>query len=180
MNEDNRELERVLERATASTTAPECDMDPNTAALREAWRVWGRLLQSAETPMDPAVARHTAPRSVRPWWLAAAGGVLAATVAIGAATAWIANAARHSDQVSSFPATAAPADAKTPLVAARRPATAGTSSESQWDDLFDDQLARVGREMIHVQQDWSLRAGAFDLVRSRLEEIHAEIESGQL
>jgi len=180
MNEDIQELERVLERATASTAPPECDMDANTAALREAWRVWGRLLRTAETPMDPAVARRMAPRFARRRWLAAAAGLLAASVAIGAATAWIAGSARHLEQASSLPATAGPANTKAPLVAARRAPAAGTSNESQWDDLFDDQIAQVGRELISAQQGWSLHADAFDLVRSRLEEIHAEIETGQL
>jgi hypothetical protein len=41
-------------------------------------------------------------------------------------------------------------------------------------------MAEVGRELISVQQAWSLRADAFDMVLSRLEDIHVEIETGRL
>jgi hypothetical protein len=154
-------------------------MDGDRAALRETWRVWGRLLETAETPMEQAIARPAALRSARPRRLAAAA-ILAATVAIVAATAWIASTAQRADDVTSLPETGTPANANVPLVVARRPPTAPSTGESQWDDVFDDQIAQVGRELICVQQDWSLRVDAFDLVRSRLEEIHAEIETGQL
>jgi len=195
MNEDPQALERILDQATASTGPPECEMDPQVAALREAWRVWGRLLQAAETPMEPAAVGRTARRFARPRRLAAAA-LVAVALAIVAATAWIAvqgkgsgvsftaeeraldseNASLRREKDSRPPGPSA----KTPSVAARRPPAALTTGESQWDDLFDDQIARVGQELICVQQDWSLRADAFDLVRSRLEEMHAEIETGQL
>lgn len=179
MSEDIQELQGVLERATASTGPPDGDMDASTAALRETWRAWGQLLETIETPMEPPALPPAAPRPARPWRLAAAA-VLAASVAVVAIAAWIAGSTRRTEGLASVQQTAAPASAKAPLVVARQPAVAASTPESQWDDRIDEQIARVGQELISMQQAWSPRADALERVRFRLEEIHTEINSARL
>jgi hypothetical protein len=180
MNDDLQELERSLERATASTGPPESDMDPQTAALREAWAVWGRLLEAAETPQEPLLVRWTPPRSIKRRWLPVAAGLSAALVTIGAATVWIALAARPPADSLPSPETAASTGQPGALAAATQPQSAPTASEAPWDDTVDEELAHVGQKLIRAQQDWHARTDAFDLVWSRLERIHAEVETGQL
>lgn len=179
MSEDVRQLQDMLERATASMGPPDGDMDASTAALRETWRAWGPLLETIETPMPRVAIPPPAPRSARPWRLAA-GAVLAASVAIVALAAWIAGSTRRSEAPASVQPVAAPAKGEAPQVAARRPTIAPSTPESLWDDRIDEQIARVGQELICVQQAWSPRADTLDRVRSRLERIHTEIESARL
>ena len=179
MSKDIEQLQGVLERATASTGPPDGDMDASTAALRETWRAWGQLLETIETPMQPPSLPPAAPRPARPWRLAAAA-VLAASVAVVATAAWIAGSTRRTEAPASVQQTAAPVNAKAPLVVVRQPATTPSTPESQWDDRIDEQIARVGQELISMQQAWSPRADALEHVRFRLEEIYAEIESARL
>ncbi len=179
MSKDTRELQGVLERATASTEPPDGAMDASTAALRETWRAWGQLLETIETPMAPPALPPAAPRPARPWRLAAAA-VLATSVAVVAIAAWIAGSTRRTEDPASVQQRAAPASAKAPPVVARQPAVAASPPESQWDDRIDEQIARVGQELISMQQAWSPRADALEHVRFRLEEIHTEINSARL
>ncbi len=189
---ETQELQRSLEWATASTAAPESGMDPQTAALREAWTARGRLLETAETPMDPLLIRRPDPRLAARRWLPVGAGLAAALVAIVCATVWIALAARRADtsppesQVVVQPSRLQSGAGETPApqdVANLKSGPSGSTSaspEAAWDDTVDDEIAQVGKNLIGVQQDWHACAGALDLVWCQLERIQAEVETGQL
>jgi len=179
MSKNVRELHSMLERATSSTGPPDDAMDASAAALRETWRAWGQLLETIETPMEQRAMPPVAPRSSRPRRLTAVA-VLAVSVAVVAVAAWIAGSTRQSEEPGSMQETSVSGETKAPTVAARQPAGTLPPPESRWDDRIDEQIARVGQELICVRQAWSPRADALERVRSRLEEIYAEIESARL
>lgn len=195
--DDVQALERRLEWATASTAPASTDMDAQTAALREAWTVWGRLLENAQTPMETPLLRRTAPKSMRRRWLPVGAGLAAAMLAVIAATAWIMIEAQRADTSASLPQTVADDEPKAPTAEAspsQAPAIAAvvpqaaadpsaaqaqsaSAAEPKWSDTVDDEIVQVSEKLLAVQQDWHTGADAFDTVRARLDRIHAEIDA---
>jgi hypothetical protein len=170
-------------------------MDPQTAALREAWTAWGRLLETAETPPEPSRIRPVAPRRTVRRWLPLGVGLAAATVAIVAATVWFALAARRDRgplpepevadvvaQPSRLPQAAGGTPAPQGIADSKTDASQSMSAKPEvaWDDTFDHEITQVGEQLIGLQQNWRASAGTLDLVWSRLGQIQAEVETGQL
>jgi hypothetical protein len=192
---ETQEVQRILEWATASTAPPEPGMDPQTAALREAWIAWGRLLETAETPMEPSWIRPAAPRRTVRRWLPLGVGVAAATLAIAAATVWFALAMRRNRaplpepevadvvvQPSRLPQKAGGTPAPQGIADSKRGPSQSTSAKAEiaWEDTFDHEITQVGEQLIGLEQNWRAGAGTLDLVWSRLGQIQEEVETGKL
>jgi hypothetical protein len=195
----NLDLQQSLEWATASTAAAPSDMDAQTAALREAWTALGRLLEVVETPLEPSLVRRVERRFVRRRWLSIGAGLAVAVAIVIAVTAWLAGRPQPVSAPMVLPETIAtnqpksetpspetPGAKKLPSVSVAQAAPgvakgvkpqAASAAEPKWNDSVDDEIARVGQELVAVQQDWHAGADAFDPVRSRLERVNTEIEA---
>ncbi len=183
------DLER-LEWATSSTAPAADGADPQAAALREAWMAWGRLLETAESPMEPSLGRPAVPQSKPLRWLPLGAGVAAAILAIVAGTAWFALKSDRATNVPALPKTIAsvaqaPTNAASATSGTARPAPAAQpkalaasgAAEPQWNDAMDDDIVQVSRQLVAVQQGWHASADAFGAVRSQLERMHSEVEA---
>jgi hypothetical protein len=192
------DLQRILELATASTAAPGHGMDPQTAALREAWTAWGRLLETAETPLDPSTIRRRKARSAARRRLPVGVGLAAAVVLVAAAGAWFGLASRRAGAPLPQPEVAEVG--ALPSEPPQLPQTAGetpspqavadfandlrqspsVASEAAWDDTVDDEIVQVGEQLMGLQKNWRACADALDPVWCRLGQIEAEVENGTL
>ena len=74
MNDEMRELQARLEKATARRGAGQSDPDVETAALREGWLALGQVLENAEAGLEPSFEKKcrektgtgSLPRAVSP------------------------------------------------------------------------------------------------------------------
>lgn len=185
-------LQRDLEWVTDPTARPERGVDPQTVALREAWMAWGRLLENAEAPVESSLIQRPKPRPPARRWLRAGMGIAAALLTLVAGSVWLALAARRADSPISEPEVVArtpglphPAETNTPpqddseLKGGPSPVTSNDPAIA-WDDTVDDEIAKVGENLIEVQQDWHTRTDALDVVWCGLGQIQAEVETEQL
>jgi hypothetical protein len=166
MSENLDKLERMLEQATAAQGQAQDGLDPEAASLGEAWIAFGRLLEAAEAPVEPAIGHWAMPRPTpgRRWLLPAAA-LLAASLLIGIATTW------------TFRSTIAPSS-PVGQVAKLPPPTPATGP--QWDDSWDEQIAQVGRNVIYAQQDLYAGPDPLGAVQYGIEQMQQDVEGSKL
>ncbi|MEN6452067.1 MAG: hypothetical protein ABFC96_16375, partial [Thermoguttaceae bacterium] len=82
-------LERMLNQATDSGRESFDDLEPEARPLAEAWDALGRLLETAQSDVEPAIG-WTAPRSAprRRWLLPTVAAALAASLLVGVVVTW--------------------------------------------------------------------------------------------
>jgi hypothetical protein len=189
MNQEHT-LQQVLEQATAVKITPAQGQDPEVALLRAAWLAFGQLLDSAE-PREglPLVLPALSP--ARRWrWPRAVLGALAISLFVGIMVAW----GLHGASQPANPPPVAPDLAVTtvqPAATAIVPAPTPPGRELlakdrsaagnlKWDDSLDDEITLASQNVIRVQQSWSHRADAVDLLKDGLQEVVAEVEGNSL
>jgi len=181
VSDDLERMQRSLERATAAKDAPQADLDPQTASLREAWLTFGQLLEAAQPATELPLDRWmTTPPARKRRWLLPVAAVLAASLLIGVVTTWMLRATNRPQGPGPAPeqtvATSNHVAAPTP----EQPTAAPAVNGSQWDDSLDEQLAQAGRQVAYAQQDQFPGADAFGLVQYRIEQVRAEVQADKL
>ena len=188
MNDPLKKLEQQLERATARGRCDDGELDPETAQLREAWTALDRLLTAVEPDSQSALGRWSRPPTSRPrrrFLLPAVA--LAASLVVGAAATWMwwgaglpggdAPQTARSDAGRAAPeptvVTKAPANAVAPAASAHDP-------NPKWDDPLDEQLARLGQEVIRVEQDWGSQAVAHAVNQYQWDQARQDLSGSSL
>jgi hypothetical protein len=212
-DEDMDRLQRALEDATARDdrdAGRAASDDRDTAAMRETWLAFGRLLEAAEVaegPWKKTIARE--PKLLRRRYLVALTTVAAAvclTLAIGWWLAADRRSSNHDTPVvrSTEPQQVQPQAAKgsaaiavqtparhaplivrndaTPIV--KKPAiqkqSAGAACSSVWDAAIETQITAVSQQIDAVQQTWQHRVDDVDLVQYHIDEVSAGLANDPL
>ena len=182
MSDDLERMQRSLERATAAKDAPQADLDPQTASLREAWLTFGQLLEAAqpatELPLDRWMT--TPPRARKRRWILPVAAVLAASLLIGVATTWMLRATNQPQSPGPAPEQTVSTSNHVASPTREPPTTVPAVNGSQWDDSLDEQLAQIGRQVAYAQQDQFPGADAFGLMQYRIEQVRAEVQADKL
>lgn len=172
MNDELKELERRLERATSRRPAPGEELDREAFELRESWLALGQLLEGAQPPDGP-VAGPPRFRSRRRLGIALrVGAMLAASLLL--ALAWWGGLG--STERAQPPAPPSPVGLPS-AVAQSRP---GGSEELAWDDSWEQQVQATRQEVWRVQREWTARGDATSGVSSLLDEIEQELEKNTI
>ena len=182
MSADRENMQRSLERATAAKDAPQADLDPQTASLREAWLAFGQLLEAAQPATELPLGRWmtTPPPARRRRWLLPVAAVLAASLLIGVVTTWMLRAANQPQSPGPAPEEIVSTSNHVAAPTREQPAAVPAGNGSQWDDSLDEQLAQAGQQVAYAQQDQFSGADAFGLVQYRIEQVRAEVQADKL
>jgi hypothetical protein len=188
MKDKIEEMQRVLEKATDAGSAPADALDPEIASLRDAWLAFGQMLEAAPAPVftsplplgeGPGV--RAALSYARPRWpRLLAAGLLAASLLIGVVTVWMLHAANRQENPTAAPEQMASANQKTAPSTQAHTQKVSSTDEPQWDDSLDEQFARVGWQMLCVQQNQYFRTDAFGIVQYQLEQLSKAIQADSL
>ena len=181
MNDEQRKLLDMLQRATAPESAGQQPMDPQAAELHETWLALGRLLENSQ-PAEPAGVQFLAtpaPRRQRRVWAATLALVAAALVAAAALVIFFGSRQPAGELAKmKLPAPASIAQGTPSKPAAAKPIAA--AADLAWDDRLDDQISRVGRLVKGVEGDWSLYGRDYSAVHAGLQQIEQEIDGNKL
>ncbi len=192
-DEDLKNLERQLERATAAESPTDAVPDEETKALRETWLSLTSLLETVTRPALNEPFELQLPR-VRPngrlliGVVAMVAASLLAAVALGwhllgsertASPTAPANQIVKPNQIIEPDQIAKPAP-KSTQPAMKQAVAKSNGSQLDWDDSLDQQLVSAGREMVRVQQDWHGLDNAFAPLQHGLEQMRQDIKNDQL
>jgi hypothetical protein len=166
MNDELNKMQRLLEEVTAAGNAPSETPDPEIASLREAWLAFGQLLEAAQGQEE---RDWPMPRPAQTWrWLLPTTGLLAASLLVAVAMAWMLRDGGRQDA-------AAPAPLQTASNTAR-----SHSGSVEWDDSFDEQVAQLGQQVIAVRENQHFRVDDFALMEYRIEQFRQEVQMDSL
>ena len=182
MSEDLKKMQRSLERATAAKDAPQADLDPQTASLREAWLSFGQLLEAAQ-PATELPLEHwtiTPPPAQKRRWILPVAAVLAASLLIGVVTTWMLRTANQPQSPGPAPEQTVSTSNHIASPTREQPTAVPAVNGSQWDDSLDEQLAQAGQQVAYAQQDQFPGADAFGLMQYRIEQVCAEVQADNL
>ncbi|MCE5268972.1 MAG: hypothetical protein LLG00_13925 [Planctomycetaceae bacterium] len=174
MSKQCNELQRMLELATAEQDTAQVDLDPETASFRDAWLVFGQLLESSQSTFEPAADVWVRPRTKpRGRWLLSAAAALAASLLIAAV--WL--SAFQSKQIAKV-------QQSTPHVVqvANLPVTSSgiVTTGSKWDDSWDDQVAQVGQSVLYAHQDLYASSEPARAVQYGIEQVRQDVDDSKL
>jgi hypothetical protein len=201
MKDDSEEMQRMLEKATNGGSAPPDELDAETASLREAWLAFGQMLETASPPAmelplgleggttyspysplslrEGPEVRGTPSHAWRHWRLPAAA-LLAASLLVAVATAWMLyNVNQQADSKAPPEKIASTNGDVVPLKQSRTHAPA-KADEPQWDDALDERFAQVGWQMLCVQHNQYFRTDAFGIVEYQLQQFSQAIKADKL
>jgi len=207
VNEEQRKLREIVERATAADDFPPDELDAEAASLRKGWLQLGRLIEEdvrsgGKHPGSRHVASGNpsrvkvappASRSRQPkwsfWLVAFAASLL---VAAGVAFGLRFMNGVHGPQQDSLQVTRGNDPAKQPTEHATTPKpesaskvgpetqVANSGDAMQWGDSVDDDITAVGQATIYAQQDaYAQSSGAWG-IQAGLNELKQEMELGNL
>jgi hypothetical protein len=183
MNEDLDKLQRSLEQATAPKPAPG-DLDLQTKSLRAAWVAFGQLLETAQPrttelsfPLPSNGTGANAARRRRR--LLSAAGLLAASLLIGIATAWMFRTTTN-QPASPVVLAGQTASVNTNRVTPAEKQRQAAATDPQWNDSLDEQIAQVGQGVILAQQDQYSAADALGAVQYGIERIQQDVDGDKL
>jgi len=175
-----RELESLreqLERATSRSPANECELDHETASLRDGWVSWCESLAASDTAWDDralvtAMAREERAARRAVWWsLAVALSMIG--IVVGAFT-WLdrraQGTARHMAQVARARALVAEA----PGVSADGAKSTDNAETWAWNDELDEQLVAAQETLVLIRTTWVGPTDQVGLLSQRLEELRSE------
>ena len=209
MSDEPRDLQRRLEQATAADFPADTPLEPETAALREAWLAFAALLEAtgpapleklrSEQEITVRFGKGTVPFSlrenrdsppvipgaVRTRRRLAAVAALAASVAVAVTLIW--NGMRQPAGPPPLADGPASPDIEQPAPDAKQPRQALAANDVDqdadqfdWDDSLDEQIVQVGREIVRVQQDWYHLDDAFEPIQHGLQQMAEDIEDNML
>jgi hypothetical protein len=205
MKEDLENMQRLLEQATADGKTPVGMLDAESASLREAWLAFGELLEAAQPPAGAVVqlphqleqegqGSRRSPllpgagqrvRAVRRpnqlrRWLLPVGGLLAASLLIAVAMAWMLRDANRQE-------VAAPALLRTePVIAAASTSPSPTnaspspSAVATWDDSLDAQVTQLGQRVASAKVNQFASTDDFASMQYRIERLRQEVQADPL
>jgi hypothetical protein len=188
MNND-KNMQRMLEKATDAGDVSPDELDPESASLRDAWLAFGQMLDTAQpdsnVPLLPEKApiyasllreeKRTRQSSAVLSWHVRAASLLAVSLLIAVATAWM----LRSPGPQANPNAEPPKTASTDPVPAKQPhsRTLAKADGQQWDDSLDERVAQVGWQMLCIQQNQTLRTDAIGIVEYKLGQLSKAIQS---
>jgi hypothetical protein len=198
MKNDLEEMQRLLEKATDAGSAPPDELDPESACLREAWLAFGQMLETAPPPIlasplpskeepttSPLALREgpgvrAAPSHVQRHWRLPAAALLAASLLIAVAAAWMLHNANWQADSTAAREQMASTHRKTAPSTQAHTQKVSSSDEPQWDDSLDEQFAQVGWQMLCVQQNQFFRTDAFGVFQYQLQQLSQAIQADAL
>jgi hypothetical protein len=205
VNEENSELRRMLEDATAVGDETPASLDPETAALRKSWLRLSQLIAceaaAGSRSQIPDVAEN--PKAITEWiepqnefvlrierrnkarrlrWIVAA---MAASLLIAAGVTATMKVIEGLNQPQPAPRT------NPPLIAhANKPSTDSSAENTPqqrvaadhlpWGDSVDDEITAVGRAAALVRQDWDSQSSGIGAVQTGLGDLEKELDQGPL
>jgi len=181
-DDDLKNMQRSLERATAAKDAPQVGLDSQTASLREAWLAFGRLLEAAQPSTELPLDRWktTPPPARNRRWILPAAAVLAASLLVGVVAVWMLRATNQPQGAGPAPEQMVATSNHVAAPMREQPAAAPAVEGSEWDDSLDEQLAQAGRQVAYAQQDQFPGADTFGLVQYQIEQVRAEEQADKL
>ena len=173
MKDELEKTQRLLEQATAAGDAPADGLDPELAHLREAWLLFGEMLESAQPPTTPQIEyrKPTLIRRHRWFWTAAAA--MAVSLLIGLVTTWMLHDTNGETGPAAMPGQTASTDHPNAGSTLGRAEVNGL----QWDDSLDEQFAQVSQQMAYARNDRLPGADPFGSVWRAMERARLEIQS---
>jgi hypothetical protein len=194
MKNDLERTVRMLEEATAVGDVPAERLDAETASLREAWLAFGEMLEAAQ---PPGVSENDCRAETARYFSAAAFegatrragarrrhllmvGLLAASLLVAVATAWMLSGETPQDNPTDGPKQMATADPKAAPSQKGRVKSVSTADALRWDDSLDEQFEQVGWQMLCVQENQAFRTDAFEHAQYRLEQLRETIQADSL
>jgi hypothetical protein len=195
VNDETQRLQEILERATAPGDEVPEDLDAETAALREGWLTFGKLLAEAQpTAGEPWENWTVTPRPVQRWLSLGLVIAVAASLLIAAGLTIAYRSLDDSSGVQPNPPAIAQDDRvpaeiveETPEAIAQ-PETevqqdlqfADVSDELEWDDSLDEQITTLAQAAAFAHDDWYAQAGKLNAIGRGLDAIKKDIEDGTL
>ncbi len=198
MNKDIYQFEDNLEKATAAGGATDESLDPETAALRETWLAFGKLLEAAQAdvpgPPELQYARVEASSPRRPPLgvkTMAALTVLAASLLVAAVVGLLLLQSEavsvdksleiaQTEQSGGQPA-AQPQVLPQPMVVEDSEGKNATNNdELDWDDSLDTEIAAAGTEILRIQADRYASSNSSTAIYYRLNAIQQELNDNTL
>ena len=173
MKDELEKTQQLLEQATAAGDAPPDGLDPEAAHLREAWLLFGEMLESAQPPTTPSIERWKSTPVRRRQWCWTAAGVLAASLLIAAVTTWMLCDTSGRTRPGIMPSQTASTDHPNAAPTHGRAEVNGL----QWDDSLDEQFAQVSQQMAYARNDRLPGADPFGSVWRAMERARLEIQS---
>jgi hypothetical protein len=188
MKDDFKTSLRSLDEATAAGDRPFESLDAETASLREAWLVFGEMLEAAQprtfnSPRLPAEEAIAATTPLHKWPLRQpllAAALLAASLLIAVAVVWTLNGSRHRANPGIMPQQiVANKHRAKPSQTARGKSTTSTN-EPQWDDSLDGEFQKISWQMLCAEENQTFRTDAFGRTQYRLEQLRQSIQADSL
>jgi hypothetical protein len=187
MKNDIETMQRSLEEATAARDAPADGdvladaLDPETASLREAWLAFGQMLETASSQAAPTIDHWGTLPPARRWqWRLPAAALLAASVLVAIAAAWMLHNTLWQGTAAVAPEKTVAANHEIAPSKQARAQTPPATDEPQWDDSLDEQFAQVGWQMLCIRQNQFFRTDAFGIVQYQLDQLSRAIQTDSL
>jgi hypothetical protein len=182
MSDTNDLRRQKLEQATA--VEPAAALDAETRGLRETWLSLGQLLEAAGADDGPhLVFPATVLRRKRSRWPLALAGLMAASLLVAAAVAWMKWTVRqpHTDLASAKqPAATSGAVATSKSAGRNGEKRVAVASDSTWDDALDSQITEIGQQLIQTEQQWSSQPDAFEVAQYTVEWAQYDLDDSRL
>jgi hypothetical protein len=195
VNDETKRLQEILERATAPGDEVPEDLDAETAALREGWLAFGKLLAEAQpTAGEPWESWKVTPRPVQHGRTLRMVIAVAALLLIAVGLTLAYRLFDGSSGIQPNPPTIAQDDRVPAEIVEETPAVspqpdievrqdlqiAAVPDELEWDDSLDEQITTLAQAAALVHDDWYAQAGKLNAIGRGLDEIKKDIEDGTL
>jgi len=138
--------------------------------------------QPAHSPRplgEGQAVRATKARAYRHWRFTAVA-LVAASLLIAAATAWMLHNVNGQAGSTALPDKIASNNRQFAPSKQIPTKTTAAADEPKWDDSLDEQFTRVGWQMLCIQQNQSFRTDAFGIVEYQLEQLSKSIQADSL
>ncbi len=171
--DDELELEKMLEAATASELPQGAPLDKRAMQLREAWLALGEVLESSGTERDYAPLIELLQRRVaRRRTIARAAIALAASLLVAVAAVWYFAASEPAVQIAERP----------PVVDSLGDVTddAPPLDELAWDDALDEEIAMVAWAMYEMDNPLGRTDRAVLNLWRQVDQLERELADGVL
>lgn len=201
MKYDKNNLQRMLEKTTDAGDVSPDELDPDSASLRETWLAFGQMLETAQPNSDLPLLSPNAPNSASLLpgetpiyaplplqekitrrslalgnWYVRAASLLAVSLLIAVATAWMLRTPSQQANPGAEPQNAS-TDHKTAPLRQPNARTPAKADEPQWDDKLDEPLAQVSWQLACIQQNRTLQTDAFGIIEYKLGQLSKAIQS---
>jgi hypothetical protein len=202
MKDNVERIQFMLEKATDTGSSPPDALDSEIASLREAWLAFGQMLETASPPTSTTSlcfrektkyspysplpwdeeqgVRAKRPQTRRHWRHSLASALLAGSLLVAIATAWMLS---NANQQADAPTPSDKIASTDPIISPPKHSLAKSPAKAdipQWNDSLDESFAQVGWQMLCVRHNQFFRTDAFGVVEYQLQQFRQSIQKESL